>query len=367
MNIRKAICTTIIIIIIPLAALAESDFKIKFSECFLKYDTMNGETEIVLYNIHTSKKTKMTEEVFKNAFDLSEFEINELMVSEPGSKTTAIKVLAQAKNFMMNTPVQQLFSNMLDTDAKVDLQVTPPNMKIQVIISKQKGMYVAGNNAVRVFENTKEKLILMEFDLSDSPSKPLEVVIGWEEEVTPVEKSDKDYQHDADIFRLRHLKYYGSLIEEYRTKKGKYPLQGESEAQHYVFIAAPHQQKYVQGVPEQFRVTDLEGFRSVLEKGLERKVELRFDPQKVPVSAPNFYIYMVEDDSYFFAVHLYTSSSFTNSLGKHYNKLEITNDEPNRNGLWKYGDLIENKDFQSAINKKPHKEGFFLQLEEQYK
>ncbi|MDZ8118132.1 hypothetical protein [Pontiella agarivorans] len=178
---------------------------------------------------------------------------------------------------------------------------------------------------------------------------------------------EKKYQHDADIYRLNHMKYYGELIEEYHKKTGKYPLQGESKTQHYVLIAAPHQQKYAKGTPEQFDVTDVEKFRSVLEKGLERKVDFKFDPQKVPNGAPNFYIYMIEGDSFFFAVHLNRERSFTNPLGKNYHKLEITNETPNRRGLWKHKDLLKNEDFQKAASEEPYKRGWMDQLEEKYK
>ena len=190
---------------------------------------------------------------------------------------------------------------------------------------------------------------------------------SWDNKQSFIEKARGGYQHDADIFRLRHMKYFGALIEEYYKKTGKYPLQGLSKAQHYVFIAAPHQERYVQDVPAQFAVTGLEEFRSVLEKGLERKVEFKFDPQKVPVEAPNFYLYMINGESFFFAVHLYKARSFTNSIGKNYHKLEITNEEPNRRGLWNYEQLIDDKGFKSAINEKPNKETFFLNLEEKYK
>ena len=50
---------------------------------------------------------------------------------------------------------------------------------------------------------------------------------------------EEKYQHDADIFRLRHIKYFGNLIEEFHQKTGAYPLQGKSKHPHYVHIAAP--------------------------------------------------------------------------------------------------------------------------------
>ncbi|MDF7800664.1 hypothetical protein P4C99_14395 [Pontiellaceae bacterium B1224] len=367
MNIFRKVLIVILALSTPIITTAKLNPTFTFSECFLKYNTMNGETEIILYNLRFTDETRMSEDRFKDMFDLTEFEIKDLAYDSLEAPT-AIRVLAQTKNFMRNTPVQQLFSNLLNTEAEVDLgSGGPMEMKMNVLIAMQKDMYVADNNALQVLHNEKDNKILLEFDLSDFPSKPLEVVIGWKEKETLAEKMDKDYQHDADIFRLRHLKYYGELIEEYHKKTGKYPLQGDSEAQHYVLLAAPHQKKYTQGTPEQFKVTDVENFRAVLKEGLDRDIEFKFDPQKVPVGAPNFYIYMIEEESFFFAVHLYNGRSFTNPLDKHYNKLEITNEEPNRRGLWKLDALLNDKDFQAAVNEKPLKEEFFLDLEEQYK
>ena len=366
MNKIKAILVIILAISAPVLTKAEPNPTIKFSECFLKYNTMNGEAEIILYNLRFTKKTKMSEKRFKEMFDLTEFEIKDLSYDSVESPT-AIRVLAQTKNFMRNTPVEQLFGNILGAKAEVNLSGGPGSMKMSILIPMQKDMYVADNNALQVLLNESETKTMLEFDLSDFPSKPIEVVVGWKEKETISEKMDKEYQHDADIYRLNHMKYFGELFKEYYKKTGKYPLQGQNEAQHYVFIAAPHQQKYAQDVPEQFIVTDLEKFRTVLEKGLGRKVEFKFDPQKVPVGAPNFYIYMIEGDSFFFAVHLYSERTFTNPVGKHYHKLEITNEEPNRRGLWKFDVLLKDKSFQKEMNKEPYKKGWMDQLEEKYK
>ncbi len=366
MNITSAILATILALAAPVLTQAKASPSIQFSECFLKYDTMNGETEIILYNLHFTRETRMSAERFKAMFELTEFEIQDLSYDSIEAPT-ALRVLAHTRNFMKNTPVQQLFSNLLGEQAEVDLAGGPGSMKLSVIIPLQQNMYVADNNARQVLQNESGTAALLEFDLSGFPSKPLEAVIGWQEEETPAEKMDRAYQHDADIFRLRHLKYYGKLIEEYHQKTGKYPLQGDSETQHYVLLAAPHQQKYAQGTPEQFKVTAVEDFRATLKEGLGRDIEFKFDPQKVPVGAPNFYIYMIEEDTFFFAVHLYHGRSFTTPLDKHCHKLEITNGEPNRRGLWKPAELLRDTDFQAAVKEEPLKADFFLHLEEQYK
>lgn len=182
-----------------------------------------------------------------------------------------------------------------------------------------------------------------------------------------MEKISKNYQHDADIFRMRHLKYYADLIEEYRAETGKYPLQGESNSPHYVLLAAPHQKKYATETPKKSKVTEVEQFRTVLEAGLKRDVSFKFDPQKVPDGAPNFYIYMIEGDTYYFTVNLYNTYPFSTRLDKHYNKLEITNAEPDSYGLWNADELFEYDRFKFESSKKPHKEGLFIELEKKYK
>lgn len=179
---------------------------------------------------------------------------------------------------------------------------------------------------------------------------------------------EEGYQNDADIFRLRHLQYFGELIEEFHEKSGKYPLQGKSQLDNYVHIAAPHQQKYVTGGPPyEHEVTDMEVFREELQSVLGRSVDLRFDPQKVPLFAPNFYIYMIRGNDYFFAIHLYSGYSFTNSVDKHYNKLEITSAQQRRQGLWGFRDLASNAGFTAAVQQVPHRSGWFNHLEQKYK
>jgi hypothetical protein len=100
---------------------------------------------------------------------------------------------------------------------------------------------------------------------------------------------------------------------------------------------------------------------------LGRKVEFKFDPQKVPVGAPVFYIYMIHGDSFFFAIHLYNAHTFANPLDTHYNKLEITNEKQNGRGQWSFDELLKDSAFLKAMNEEPYKKGWMDHLEEQYK
>ena len=186
---------------------------------------------------------------------------------------------------------------------------------------------------------------------------------------------ENKYQHDADIFRLKHLKYYGELIEEFRSKTGKYPLQGKNEKCTYVAIAAPHQKKYVPAARLDDRiVVSQEDFRQELETGLNRKIDFKFDPQKVPKKAPIFYLYIINGDGYYFIVQLYNKYSFSVNVAKHYNQVEITNAVNvyreagyNCQGLWKFEELLKDTSFKRALGKTPYKNAWFIHLEEQYK
>lgn len=179
--------------------------------------------------------------------------------------------------------------------------------------------------------------------------------------------TSKTYQKDADIMRLRHLKYYGQLLEEFHEKTGRYPFQGQTKLQNYVKIANSRQLKYAKGGPPyEHKNSSVEEFRVELEKGLKRKIRLKFDPQFEPVVAPNFYIYMVEGNTYYFAVHLFEPKTFTKEIATNYNKVEITNLREVQQGQWNYDNLISNSDFMENAKKTASKEGFFVHLEEQY-
>lgn len=176
--------------------------------------------------------------------------------------------------------------------------------------------------------------------------------------------TSKEYQDDADIFRLRHLKYMAELIEEYYQKRGKYPLQGDVAMSNYVHIANTFQEEYAKERPPfSHKLTPLHVFIDSLEAGLGRKVTLKYDPQKVPANKPNFYVYLIQDNYYFFAVHLHNSFSFSKYIAPYYNKAEVTNLSPNTDGQSTLKELLSNKEFVETLEKKAQKEGFFIELE----
>ncbi|HUE70146.1 MAG TPA: hypothetical protein VMP01_04585 [Pirellulaceae bacterium] len=118
--------------------------------------------------------------------------------------------------------------------------------------------------------------------------------------------AEEAFQRDADVVRLRHLEHYGTLIEEYHAKTGHLPFQGNARVPIYVHVANDQQAEYSQnGPPTPHEFISVAGFISELEAGLGRPIKERYDPQFQPVDKPNFYVYMVKDDYYFFAVHLH--------------------------------------------------------------
>jgi len=67
--------------------------------------------------------------------------------------------------------------------------------------------------------------------------------------LTACSLTSSDFQSDADILRLQHLEYYGTLLTEYYSKTGTYPFVGEIDVPAYIFVASPEQVDDIQGGP----------------------------------------------------------------------------------------------------------------------
>lgn len=168
------------------------------------------------------------------------------------------------------------------------------------------------------------------------------------------------FQEDADIIRLRHLEYYGNLLLEYHDKTGKYPFIGVNDVPAYVHIATPMQKKSIVGQPPYRHVTaDFSHLVKELGRVLERDIEEYYDPQEVMTDRPNFYLYMVDGDGYYFAVHTHQSFSFANQVAPNYNKVEITNQKGDIAYLHNPRDLFKNEAFRAAVTKEPSRPKFF--------
>jgi hypothetical protein len=181
------------------------------------------------------------------------------------------------------------------------------------------------------------------------------------------QKASADFQKDADIIRLQHIQYYGGLIEAYKAKTGYYPFQGETDLPTYVHVANDKQIEFTRGGPPfSHRFISFKQFISELESALGSPIEEHYDPQFHPVDKPNFYIYLVRDDTYFFAVHVHQPFPFARKVAENYFKVEITNNPTSRNRAKSPEKLFSSAAFKAEISKTITKPGFFKERAVQY-
>ena len=169
-------------------------------------------------------------------------------------------------------------------------------------------------------------------------------------------------QHDYDIARLKDLAVLSGYIEQFHALTGRYPLQGASTLANYSFIATREQQKAITPPPYEHTRTEVGTLISELQQVLGEDLELPFDPQQFAVTAPVFYVYMIIEDSWFLAVHLYGDYPFANRLGNHYSKVEITNRAQPGPGQWQREALMNNADYQAAVAREPHQPDYVEKL-----
>lgn len=179
--------------------------------------------------------------------------------------------------------------------------------------------------------------------------------------------ASEEFQQDADVLRLQHLEYYGNLLQEYKAQTGTYPLMGKANVPIYVHVASPQQVDDVQGAPPYaHKVIAFKEFIAEIEIVLGGNIEEYYDPQFEPDSKPNFYIYMVDGNTYNFAVHVHENFSFGNPVAKGYNKVEITNNTNGSSHLIKPEELFSSKEFNDAISRPLFKPEFFKDRENSF-
>ena len=175
------------------------------------------------------------------------------------------------------------------------------------------------------------------------------------------------FQQDADVVRLKHLEYYGGLIEEYHSKTGEYPLQGRYNIPAYVHVAHDKQIKYTkQGPPYKHEVIEFKQLVSELESVLGRDLKEFYDPQFAPDSKPNFYIYLVLEDRYYFDIHIHQAYAFSKPVAKNYHKVEISSNPGPGSGAKKPESLFSDPAFITAKNVTVSKAAFFDKREALY-
>jgi hypothetical protein len=177
------------------------------------------------------------------------------------------------------------------------------------------------------------------------------------------------YQADADIVRIQHFDYYAQLLAEYYEKAGKYPFQYEKEYPVYVFILTSFQEKDFRDTnPYRHYTVNDKYFFEELSDVLGKDIYEKYDPQKVSSDGrPNMYIYMVYEDNFYFAIHLYNDNPFTKNIAGYYNKMELSNEDDIESRLFTYETLKDDPQYLKLLNRIANKQGFFDELDEQYK
>ena len=198
-------------------------------------------------------------------------------------------------------------------------------------------------------------------DKITSPEKTQEEVDYLRYGLPELTGLEKELQDDCDIVRLKHLKYYGDLIEEYKIKTGHYPFQENSQTQIYSLIYNSKQKKYAADTnPNNHILISPKDFFAELEKGLDRKIDQMYDPQYAPTCRPIFYMYMIQGDTYYFAVHLSKYYPFSKRVDRNYYKVEISNKSEPSYKFYTIKELSENNKYIEAVSIPPKKEGYFL-------
>lgn len=396
---KKILIFTIIAIATFSFNCSEQSNNFKAQEIFIRLDPMNQYLEIIEYNIVTTlhNETKIIDIVkelqdlikkakySQNKYNFKYFiPIEEKLTNEKEFIKGTYYLLTKEKN--IKNLLKDTFESIIDRDVTVSL--TEKEIGIGF---NGKGINIGTNNSLGVYAKEDQRMvywkngtqtfeIVFNFDTNNlipltnyvkkntlSPELTREQIGEIKFGSPELEKSLQGFQDDADIYRLRHIKYYGYLIEEYYKKAKHYPFEGKEKLPVYVYIAQDEQEQYTKGEnPYPHKVYKLSDFIHELENILGYKIKQYYDPQYAPDKKPNFYMYMIRDDQYFFAIHTSRYNNFTTKVNDNYYKVEISNKKIKGTNILLYEELINNKKFNELINLQPSKEDFFLEREEKY-
>ncbi len=390
---------TILFIIPSIEAAGRDSTNIEAQEVYFAFHPLDQYIEVIEYNLVIDSKDEkeinnsiqnLNDKIKKAEYSVSKYKfkyfkpVEEKITNEKKFIKGHYHLLTQEKNII--DLLTDVLENILRTEVKVEL--TQKEIKAYF---NGKGIKVANNNALGFYSRDDDRLIVwkngvpkfemvVSFEVEGktplleyisqaivSPKKTKEEIDQIKNESPELIGVLQDFQDDADIYRLHHIKYYGGLIEDYKEKMGKFPFEGEESVPIYVFIVHDQQEKYtLQENPNPHKTIELKRFINELEKGIGRNINQYYDPQYVPRKKPNSYIYMVRDSEYFFAVHISRYYNFSTKVSDHYYKVEISNHPPQGSNIQTYSSLINNPTFIRLINKVPCKDGLFKKREREY-
>jgi hypothetical protein len=379
--------------------IAKNNRNIEAEEIYFAVYPADQYLEIIEYNLVSNKKNKidiskdvniLENKIKKAQYSSSKYNFNnfipveEKITNEKKFIKGRYRLLTHEKN--VKKILIDVFEKILNK--KVEIEITNKEIKlyfdgngINISVNNALGIYskknkkiVSWKNDNRKFEmvvsfNVEGKIPLLNYikQTVSSPEKTKEEIDQIKYASPKLQNAFQEFQDDADIYRLRHIKYYGALLEEFKEKTGKYPFEGIEKVPIYVFIANVEQKQYTkQKNPDPHKVLSFRKFILELESKLGKQIDQYYDPQYAPNKKPSFYIYMVRGNQYFFAVHISSYYNFSNKVADNYYKVEISNLPQKGSNIQTYSELIKNQSFIRVINKTASKEGFFKERELKY-
>jgi len=378
---------------------ATEDCNFTVEETYVGYYPNSNYVNIIEYDILS--KTKDPDEILNNIAKMSESIINSKYSQEKYMFNNFISVeetLTRKNKFIQGdyqlvtsemdviANITDLFSKVLETPVKVEVSENQVKMYFTC-----KGQEFFGNSTFKIFEKKNERMIIwpkdaelfevaiykknkkssniLKYFTNDIKSKEItEEEIEYMKNSSPkLDNNEELFQDDSDIYRLRHLKYYGYLIEQYKKKTGYYPFQGKLTIPVYVFIANKEQLKsFKDPIPTEHKVFTFKELLLELETVLNIKIDQYFDPQYVPLYKPSLYMYMVSENTYYLAVHVSKYYSFSKKVANNYYKIELSNNIEGGNKLLTFDQLLANSKYLEEISKLPVKEAFFIDREKKH-
>ena len=99
---------------------------------------------------------------------------------------------------------------------------------------------------------------------------------------------------------------------------------------------------------------------------MNKEVNEYYDPQYAPDYKPNFYVYLINGDTYYLAVHVHQPFSFAEKITEHYYKIELSNNPNQVNRAISPQQLLNSAEFKAELEKNMRKPGFFQLRENKY-
>lgn len=352
----------------------------------IEYDVVHtGKSRDIRADVQLLEDSIMNAEFAKNKYEYDYFSSAEESISNEGNFVKINLDLICSETASFDT-MEDLLSKTLGRPVTIKVEGEKLNVYfegagIQIRSNNAEGAYRKGDTILMSWPSRLSKMELV-FGVDTvvankideyvagkkaSPEKTSEEIDFMKNALPELEGVERRFQDDCDIIRLKDLVYYGKLIEAYKAKIGKYPFAQTNRTVYSLIYNNMQKQYAVDTNPNEHVLVSPRDFFQELEKGLGAPVNQHFDPQYVPLHRPVFYIYMVEGDEYFFAVHVSKYYSFSKKVASHYYKVEISSGDDLPYKIYSVDTLASNPKYTAAVLQQVSNEKFFEEREEKHR